>query len=817
MSDSVKTSSTRIIPPYEQGTGLQESIFNHLASQGNAHPLVISGGEAGFMSGTDKAILDNLGAGSGNVISVFSRTGAVVALSGDYTASFITNSPSGTITATDVQAAINELDSDIVALASFYLKLDASNDPITADLEVQGVVSVESIQFDLTVTPPHSEGQLHWDDGDKTLEIDTEIVGTHIQIGQEVVLRATNKTGVLIPNGSVVFVNGAQGQRPTIQLAKADSETTSSSTIGLTTNSIANNGTGYVTTFGLVRGLDTSAFLDGDALWLSAAVGGGITTTRPVAPDHGVMLGVCTYAHLTEGIIMVRVQNGHELHELHDVLIASIADNDFLQWNSAASVWENNPLSAISHTEIFDIGTNTHAQVDTHIVDDTIHDAFPINFWDGSILESIDLTFTEAGGVVSANLEADGGGDLTCRFAGVNYTFDATPTATVALTVGTDTVPVKNYICLTESGGVVSLAANTIGFPATPFCPIGEVVLQSAASFITDGAFSHQNWTDHMFSAGGNGHLSHQNKRLRALGTAYRSGVDPTLTIDTGPTPDDVFFSCTTGEIFQLHTQAFPALDMDVSGDPIYVVNEPASPYNRITNINALTQDSDGVALKRYFTVVIWASASKTGSGNSQLFLNLPSGSYNLSANAIADASRYTSYAIPDIFRGTGFLIAAYTLDNLVNSWVLLQTVDLRGDVPGNIAGGGSSISDHTLLTNIGINTHAQVDSHISDVAIHFQRIQSDAAVTTAIAVDTNVTGAGGLNLDTQLSDYDGLDFVTYVKIYLNGVLLRNGVDVSTTSDVYPGTNPVTGDLKFKKKLVAGTRPDIITMELFTA
>jgi len=46
------------------------------------------------------------------VQSVFSRTGAVTAQSGDYTGSQVTNVPSGGIAATDVQAAINELDLD---------------------------------------------------------------------------------------------------------------------------------------------------------------------------------------------------------------------------------------------------------------------------------------------------------------------------------------------------------------------------------------------------------------------------------------------------------------------------------------------------------------------------------------------------------------------------------------------------------------------------------------------------------------------------------------------------------------------------------
>lgn len=52
------------------------------------------------------------------VNSVFGRTGAVTAASGDYTASQVTNTPAGTIVATDVQTAINELDSDVQTVQS---------------------------------------------------------------------------------------------------------------------------------------------------------------------------------------------------------------------------------------------------------------------------------------------------------------------------------------------------------------------------------------------------------------------------------------------------------------------------------------------------------------------------------------------------------------------------------------------------------------------------------------------------------------------------------------------------------------------------
>jgi hypothetical protein len=56
------------------------------------------------------AVRSASGGGGGAVSSVFGRTGGVTANSGDYTATQITNTPSGSIAASNVQAAINELE-----------------------------------------------------------------------------------------------------------------------------------------------------------------------------------------------------------------------------------------------------------------------------------------------------------------------------------------------------------------------------------------------------------------------------------------------------------------------------------------------------------------------------------------------------------------------------------------------------------------------------------------------------------------------------------------------------------------------------------
>lgn len=162
-----------------------------------------------------------------------------------------------------------------------------------------------------------------------------------VDAAQTLVITVRNATGGALTKGQAVYISGATGQIPTITLAKADAEATSSKTLGLLAADLPNNTNGFAHIRGALVGVDTSAFIDGDILYLSAATAGALTTTRPPAPNHGVYMGVCAYSHAANGKINVNVINGYELDELHNVLIASIADNEVIQYDSASGTWKN--------------------------------------------------------------------------------------------------------------------------------------------------------------------------------------------------------------------------------------------------------------------------------------------------------------------------------------------------------------------------------------------------------------------------------------------------------------------------------------------
>lgn len=94
------------------------------------------------------------------------------------------------------------------------------------------------------------------------------------------------------------------------------------------------------------------------------------------------------------------------------------------------------------------------------------------------------------------------------------------------------------------------------------------------------------------------------------------------------------------------------------------------------------------------------------------------------------------------------------------------------------------------------------------------RRSKATAVVTAAtVAANANVTGAGGTpNLDAQLPAYLSADFVDHVNVYLNGSLMRPGADASANNDVYPGTTPANGDLKFEFDL---KQNDVLTVEVY--
>lgn len=199
-----------------------------------------------------------------------------------------------------------------------------------------------SLAFNLNPTPKTGVGIMQWNVEDGTLDLGLLGGEVTLQIGQETVHRVVNKTGATILNGQAVYGKGASGQRLEVGLAIATSDITSATILGVATEDIPNNQSGYVTAEGLVRGLNTHSWADGAALYLSPVTPGLLTTTKPSAPNHLVFMGFVIKGGSTgAGTIFIKPQNGYELDELHNVLITSPTNGQVLVYDSALAVWKN--------------------------------------------------------------------------------------------------------------------------------------------------------------------------------------------------------------------------------------------------------------------------------------------------------------------------------------------------------------------------------------------------------------------------------------------------------------------------------------------
>jgi len=186
-----------------------------------------------------------------------------------------------------------------------------------------------------------------------------------IATASNLITEVYNKTGSQINKFQVVYINGGQGNLPSVTLAQANSESASSKTYGVAQAIIPNMSNGYVVAQGRIENIDTAILggTEGTSLWLSPTTPGGVTIIKPSAPNHMVFVGTIIRSHSTQGVVEVKIQNGFELQELHNIQInGSLANNDSLVYESSTQLWKNSPVKLTKGTKtIFCIDNGDYA------------------------------------------------------------------------------------------------------------------------------------------------------------------------------------------------------------------------------------------------------------------------------------------------------------------------------------------------------------------------------------------------------------------------------------------------------------------------
>jgi hypothetical protein len=570
--------------------------------------------------------------------------------------------------------------------------------------------------------------KISWNSDDNTINIPTGF-GSVIQAGQEIQIKVYNSTGSLIPNGSAVYPSGIFNDFGSISLAQSNSHENIGVDYGLTTISIDDNNFGFVVWFGKARDLNTSMYNLGDTIWISASNAGELTNVMPSFPNYAIQIGIVMKVGVSDGIIFVTSRS-------------------------------------------------------------TIDDTF-INFYNGVIRENFDFRVTATGGVITGTLSpTNGHPDLTLIFSDGFTTFDTSPSATITLTAGTNKIPQMNYVYIPKSTKV--LTVSTSSFPTTEHKAIAKLLLKSSDFVEKYKATINQNINDPLANTTTfQGQLSVITKRIRRDHAKHISGTEGVSTIETGPTPDDVWVSVTEGRVAQLNDHTFPAFDSQ-TGDSLYISNHFTNPDTLIGNLNELLNDALGNSINNTsLSVVSWGVINKTGEP-SLVKINLPVGTYAFASpdNAVSDALNYSVYSFPTEYTGVGFLIARFTYTYKNDVWVLIDTEDLTGFTPNTAAGGGAGGAGVTTFLGL-------TDTESSYTAYEFQVANAGA---TALESPSNLVydgthlgiGTSSPNLFVPLTISSSVPGIQFIDIDGADWLYNADAGSFTIKEGVAGSAPIT-------------------------
>lgn len=296
------------------------------------------------------------------------------------------------------------------ARANLEAAKSGANSDITSLSGITGGISTpDYIQFDTAAGVTVGAGQLAWNAADGTLDLGMGYDAVTQQIGLEQYFRI--KASATITDGQCVMYTGAVGASGVLTGAPATGVTNPQYILGVATMNIANNGFGYITSFGLVRGINTTGssvgetWVDGDILYYNPAYTGGLTKVPPTAPlPKVVVASVVNAGSGGSGSLFVRVQGEPDLHNLSDVYAPSpIANGQILIGDGPQSRWEAATLTAGTNVSI----TNAPGAITINATDQYVGTVTSVNLTAGTGISVSGGPITTSGSINVVNTAPD--------------------------------------------------------------------------------------------------------------------------------------------------------------------------------------------------------------------------------------------------------------------------------------------------------------------------------------------------------------------------------------------------------------------------
>lgn len=561
------------------------------------------------------------------------------------------------------------------------------------------------------------------------------------------------KASVALTKGQAVYVSSADGTNMIVSKASNASESTSSKTLGLIAQNLSVNGKGFVITEGLLSGLNTSSATIGDVVWLGTD--GNLIyglTNKPVAPAHLVFIGIVTRVNNSNGEIFIKVQNGFELKEIHDVLITSPTNNQGLLYDSASTLWKNADVQLpISLTNTGSSGASTFI---------------------GNVLNIPNYTLVGLGGVPTTR---------TITINGTTYDLSADRTWTLATGTVTSvaaTVPTGFAISgspITTSGTLAITFASGYSLPtdakqaewdtaysnritsaSAPLSIVANVISISQATNSANGYLSSTDWAT--FNA----------KQSALSGTGFVKVSGSTVSYDnTSYTP--------TSRLLTINGTSY-----DLSADRSWTIT-PGSGMRNVQTFTATSGQTTFTVTGGYTSglVDVYVNGARlstsdfTATNGTSVVLGV-----GVVTNDIVDIVSYTASLSSGINgSGTTNYISKFTASNVLGNSLLFDN--------GTNVGIGTTTPSAALhvIGTILSSSSVTANSFVKSGGTSSQILAADGSVITA---GTNITISGG-----TISASGGGGGVTSFNTRTGDVTLLSS-DVTTALGYTPVTNART-------------------------
>jgi hypothetical protein len=527
-------------------------------------------------------------------------------------------------------------------------------------------------------------------------------------IGQTLYAYATNAESVTITKGQPVYMFAAQGDRVSVKLAYNTGDATSAKTLGICAEDIGANQAGMILCQGVQDGLNLGAYTAGDTLYLGATAG-TLTNTKPYAPNHLVYIGVVERANNGNGRLYVRVQNGYELDELHNVSAQNPTNGQVLIYNESTSLWTKNTLT----------------------------DGTGITITEGA------GSITIANGGVTSITGTTNEIDVSASTGSVTISLPATISANINGTVGANTPASGSFTSLTSSG---QLILNTTGTAyatdaVTPQCQIGGTTQSSSSmSLITSSAttttdptiFLAKNksgtqgtFTTAVVNTDELGAIRFAGSNTSTLATGAEIKGVATGTWTTGSQPTDLVFSTVSGGTTTLKEA------MRLTQNQEVLIGADASGVTEVAGYGLTLMSSSGGIFNFYRNDTTVVSGNALGIID---FYSNGSGSILYAATIQAEAggtftvsstpSELVFYTCPSGSTTTAEAVRIKSGGGLLIS---------RTAVTAPATGDGNVFSGTYTPAQVGTNTN--VDS-VTFVACQYMRVGSVVTVSGQITID---------------------------------------------------------------------------------